>query len=564
RKLREDFGIGYVYFIDENFGVNDKCLEDVCAELKGSGIKWACETHFMVMTKDKLRRMAESGCVEVEYGLESGDSEVLKRLNKTIDLNRAEELTRYTIEVGLRPWLFLLVGSPGETKKSIQNTLNFVRKFPRKRISFSVDTPLPYPTTALWQEGVKTGKIKDNVWSELNDVSGTIGNDFTKDEVEKEKQRFIGELEKPLKVIALEPFGEGGIGQYAYGLFNAMSDYADVLLVTEKNYELETLPRKFYLFKLNLFPDKSVPFTTMLKLLRFIKNNKPDVFDIQWEIKSIFLKPMLRLLRMFRIKVVYTAHNVIPHEPSPADRKRLKGLYDLVDCILVHTEEMKRNLVGLFEVGESKVQVIPHGNCLAFLKESDAKEARKKLNLKDEKVILFLGFIREYKGLDDLIRAFGRVKENIGDVKLCIVGKPLIDFKPYEELIKDNNLTDIVITRLDYVPNSELGDYLSTADVVVLPYRRISQTGVVQPAYAFGKPVVVTNVGGLPEIVEDGKSGLIVKPNSPEELAEALIKILKEDKMREKMGEYARELAETKYSWGKIAGDVMQVYYKLK
>jgi D-inositol-3-phosphate glycosyltransferase len=563
RMLKEKFGIGYAYFIDENFGIDDKWLEDVCKEIGKTGVKWGCETHFQVMTAHKLDLMAQAGCVEAEYGLESASPQVLQRLNKHIDLRHAAELIRHCIAIGIRPWLFLLAGSPGETRETLDETIGFVRQFPRKKIAFSVDTPLPYPTTALWQEGREEGRIKSDSWDELNGVSGTIGNKFTKEEAEFEKQRLSTELDRLVKVLVLEPFGEGGIGQYAYGMANALADYANITLATEREYELEKLPRKFSMLKLRLFPDSGMPFASMIKLLKYIRNNNLDIIDLQWEPHGRFQNLFLRLASMKGAKLVYTAHNVMPHENGAMDRARLAFLYGRADRILVHSEDSKRRLLAAFDIDAGKVRVISHGNCLAFLSGVDQKKARMKLGLSDGKIVLFTGFIREYKGLGILIEAFRTVKKKVKDAKLVIAGKPLIDVSEYVKAIRDCHLEKDVVTRFEYVPAGEMGLYFSAADVVALPYRNVYQSGVVQPAYAFGKPVVATAVGGLPEAVEDGKSGLLVPPDNPGELARALIKLLGNEALRKSMGARGKELAETCYSWNAIADSIMKIYREL-
>ena len=193
-------------------------------------------------------------------------------------------------------------------------------------------------------------------------------------------------------------------------------------------------------------------------------------------------------------------------------------------------------------------------------------DARKYLGLpEDEKIILFFGFIRKYKGLDLLLEAMSILKnikpqtfnpEKPGQaIKLLIAGEFYEDEKPFHEQIEKLGIKDQLILRTDFIPDSEVKYYLCAADAVIQPYRNATQSGVTPLAYHFEKPMVVTNVGGLPTLVPDGKVGLVVEPN-PQAIADGILKFYQ-------LGEayFIPDLREEKkkYSWYNLASAIEQL-----
>ncbi|MCG8429720.1 MAG: glycosyltransferase family 4 protein, partial [Candidatus Omnitrophica bacterium] len=167
---------------------------------------------------------------------------------------------------------------------------------------------------------------------------------------------------------------------------------------------------------------------------------------------------------------------------------------------------------------------------------------------------------RRYKGLLNLIRAFEIVRRTAPEARLVIVGKPVEDFKIYADEIEERGIKDSVDTVLEYVPFNEIQDIFSRADIVALPYEKIYQSGVLQLAYAFGKPVVVTRTGGLPEAVDEGKTGFIVPPADPRELSKALTTLIKNSSLCREMGKEALKKAHTSFSWERIAEITDKLY----
>jgi glycosyltransferase involved in cell wall biosynthesis len=191
-------------------------------------------------------------------------------------------------------------------------------------------------------------------------------------------------------------------------------------------------------------------------------------------------------------------------------------------------------------------------------------DARMEMGLsKDDKVVLFFGHILRYKGLEYLLKAFKKVVKEVPTAKLIIAGEPREDFSPYKHLISKLGIKKHLFMDLEYLPFEKVARYFSAGDVITLPYIKTYQSAVLQLAYAFGKPVIVTRTGGLPEVVEEGRSGYIIPTEDANGLAKTLVEVLSdEDKLLE-MGEYAQMLAETKYSWKNITRMTLSVYQGL-
>lgn len=170
-------------------------------------------------------------------------------------------------------------------------------------------------------------------------------------------------------------------------------------------------------------------------------------------------------------------------------------------------------------------------------------------------MLLFFGYIREYKGLDILLKSMGLILSKFS-TKLLVVGEFYEDPKRYYKIVEEEGISDFVIFKSEYVPNDEVKVYFSASDLVVLPYVSATQSGIVQIAYNFNKPVITTNVGGLPEVVIDGVTGFVVDP-SPQKLADAVVKFFMEnlDEVFSKNIENIKE----KFSWGNLVQAVEEL-----
>ncbi|TMI85535.1 MAG: glycosyltransferase [Bacteroidetes bacterium] len=273
------------------------------------------------------------------------------------------------------------------------------------------------------------------------------------------------------------------------------------------------------------------PFNWM-RVGKRIKKEMPDIIVARYWLP--FMGPALgtilrRVKKNRHTKIVCIADNVIPHEHRPADKAFTKYFLKNCDAFIAMSEKV---LIDLRQFEKEKsAKFVPHPLYDNFGEPVSKMDARRELGIgNSESVILFFGFIRKYKGLDILLEAVKILKANIkyhpdsyrdSNIKLLIAGEFYEDEKPYLEQIDRLGIRDSVILRTNFIPDSQVRYYLCAADVVVQPYRNATQSGVTPLAYYFQKPMIVTNVGGLPSLVPHEKAGLVAEPNA-ESLASAI------------------------------------------
>ncbi|HTR82175.1 MAG TPA: glycosyltransferase [Bacteroidota bacterium] len=255
-----------------------------------------------------------------------------------------------------------------------------------------------------------------------------------------------------------------------------------------------------------------------------------------------------------KTKVVVICDNVIPHERRPGDMLFTRFAFAFADAFIVQSDAVEKDLLATIDFPRYKK--IPHPVYEIFGTRIPKTEARTKLRLKDERILLFFGYVRSYKGLHVMIDAMKEVKKSLS-VKLLVVGEFYDDEERYRWHISDAQVRDVIDVVSDYVPNERVGEYFSAADVVMLPYLSATQSGIAQIAYNFDKPVIATNVGGLAEVVVDGISGIVVPPNNPQKLAEAVLKFYS-GRLESKLSAGAAE-EKKKYSWERMVEGIEQL-----
>jgi glycosyltransferase involved in cell wall biosynthesis len=256
-----------------------------------------------------------------------------------------------------------------------------------------------------------------------------------------------------------------------------------------------------------------------IKIGNRLRKEKPDIIIVRFWLP--FMGPALgTILRRVRknsySKIICIADNIIPHEKRPGDKPFTKYFLKSCDAFITMSEKVMNDL-RLFQK-EKPAKLVSHPLYDNFGEIISKKDARKHLGLpENEKIILFFGFIRKYKGLDLLFEAMPHLK----NIKLLVAGEFYEEEKSYNEQIDKLGIKDQLILRTDFIPDSEVKYYLCAADAVIQPYRNATQSGVTPLAYHFEKPMVVTNVGGLPSLVPHEKVGLVVEPN-PAAIAEGI------------------------------------------
>jgi len=288
-----------------------------------------------------------------------------------------------------------------------------------------------------------------------------------------------------------------------------------------------------------------------------LRDERPDLIVVRYWIP--FMGPALgTILRRVKsnghTKVICIADNVIPHEHRPGDRTFTRYFLKACDGFITMSEKVLADL-RQFET-KKPAKLVQHPLYDTFGESMDKGVAREKLGLnKEDRLLLFFGFIRHYKGLDLLLKAMNDARIKESGVKLLVAGEFYEDEKGYQQVIDDNKLQDSVIVRSHFIPDSEVRYYLCAADVVVQPYRNATQSGVTPLAYHFEKPMIVTNVGGLPSLVPHERSGLVSEPN-PIAIADAILRFYQ-------LGaQYFIPHLRTekqKYAWSKLTGAVNQL-----
>ncbi|MER3523954.1 MAG: glycosyl transferase family 1 [Ignavibacteria bacterium] len=244
------------------------------------------------------------------------------------------------------------------------------------------------------------------------------------------------------------------------------------------------------------------------------------------------------------MKVLYICDNVVPHEHRPGDAAFTRYAFGAGDFFIVQSEAVERDLKKLLP--SARYKNVPHPVYNIFGTAVGKSQARRRLGITDGRVLLFFGYVRPYKGLSVMLEAMKRLPPDM-DVKLLVVGEFYDDKEKYLKQIDALGLQHRVSVVSDYVPNDTVGLYFSAADVVMLPYRSATQSGIAQIAYNFDKPVIATAVGGLAEVVRDGVTGFVVPPNDPDALARAVVRYFAEQRENEFAANVAVE--KRKYSW---------------
>lgn len=355
----------------------------------------------------------------------------------------------------------------------------------------------------------------------------------------------------------------------AYPLRGGIAHYVALLykhLVKRHDVEIVTFSRQYPAF---LFPGKSqeeqggggtvVPSEQLIDSInpftwytaaKTIARKKPDLLIFKYWLP--FFGPcfgtIARLVRYWTgAKTLFICDNVIPHEKRPGDTIFTRYAFGAADSFIVQSKAVERDLAS-FHLG-ARYRFVPHPVYEIFGTGMTKTGARKRLGLTDERVILFFGYIRRYKGLHILLDAMPKILERM-KIKLMVVGEFYGDEDVYRRQIAENRLQTDVLVHAEYVPNEEVGQYFSACDVVVLPYVSATQSGIVQIAYQFDKPVIATDVGGLSEVVLHEKTGFILPPNDPEALGRAVLRFYEEN--REESFTAAVRKEKKNYSWEKL------------
>jgi glycosyltransferase involved in cell wall biosynthesis len=411
-------------------------------------------------------------------------------------------------------------------------------------------------------------------------------------------------MNKRLRIFVVETDGSGGLVHYIYQLCTALAAQGmDVTLVTASDYELADQPHNFHVVKLfrlwkrfdtedaqnqsSIWVQRAkriyrlfrralrglVLLINWMYLTLFLMRSKPDLIQfsrLTFRIDSIFIG----ILRRWGFVLTQICHEFEEREGQSRLEALLLGVGDQVysnfSAMFFHAEENRKRFFSMYStISPEKTHLIAHGNSnwlLNFASAAGTPQAmRTRYGLREEeRVVLFFGLLAPSKGLDNLLDAFHLARDAC-EAKLLIAGYPTnyFDLAAFRARIVDLKLQGNVILDLRYVDLSEIGPIMSLASVVVYPYHSSTQSGAVQAAYTFGRAVIASRVGGLPEVVEDGRNGFLVTPGSARELADRISLLVNDPLMASTMGEHSRQLSNTRFDWKSIAVRIMEIYKDL-
>ncbi|MDF2478402.1 MAG: glycosyl transferase family 1 [Sphingobacterium sp.] len=257
-------------------------------------------------------------------------------------------------------------------------------------------------------------------------------------------------------------------------------------------------------------------------------------------------------------KIVCIADNIIPHEQRFGDKLLIRYFLKSVDACVT----MSKSVLADLKMLSPRMPAVytPHPLYDNYGLHLSKVESRKLLNIdRQDRVILFFGFIRQYKGLDMLLEALADIQVQKLNIKLLLAGEFYGDPTPYLALIKKHHLEDRIYMHTDFIPNHEVSWYFSAADCVVLPYRTATQSGITQVAYHFDLPMIVSDVGGLPELVQDGNVGYVVEPNV-HSIVNGIVSFYHHDKEAQFRTNIKDE--KKKFSWDTFGNEILKLVDK--
>jgi glycosyltransferase involved in cell wall biosynthesis len=354
--------------------------------------------------------------------------------------------------------------------------------------------------------------------------------------------------------LAREFISEG----YDCVIYSFSLQYPDFMFPGTTQYSTEPPPEGLtILSRIN-----SVNPFNWLSVGRELRRKKPDIIVVRYWLPLMgpALGTILRRVRKNRrTRIVAITDNVIPHEKRPGDRPFTRYFLNACDAFITMSEKVMNDLRKFQPTRPARQVVHPlydnfgepitRGQARGLLRE-------KGVNIGDnDKVILFFGFIRKYKGLDIALQAMADQRVRDLGIKLLVAGEFYEDAAPYHDLIAQLNIAPSLLLRTDFIPDSEVRQYLCAADAVIQPYRNATQSGVTPLAYHFEKPMIVSNIGGLAALVPHEQVGLVAAPD-PTSMAEAILRFFI---LGDSYFIPALRQEKKKYSWSRLAANIIEL-----
>jgi len=366
-----------------------------------------------------------------------------------------------------------------------------------------------------------------------------------------------------ISVIGPYPPFRGGISDFNYSLYREISKDNELQLINfTTQYPKILFPGKTQ-FKVEDSQDNKGnrvmssinPLSWRNSANRIIEYN-PDIIFVQYWMPFFafaFNSIVKNIKKRCNAKIIAICHNLTPHEDWVFYKYITKGFLENIDKYVVMSDSVQSDL--LYFIPNAEYKTLFHPIYDLFGEEIDIIEARKKLGITNQNIILYFGLIREYKGLDILLKSIQFLKNELDDFKVILAGECYENPQKYFDIIEELKLDKYLDINMEFIPDNDVKNYFSASNVVVLPYKTATQSGITNIAYNFNRPVIISDVGGLSETVLNGKTGYVTKP-LPKDIANSVIKYFTENKYQEFSGnikDYKKQ-----YSWSIFANKLME------
>ena len=378
------------------------------------------------------------------------------------------------------------------------------------------------------------------------------------------------------KVAIIDPLGahESSHHYYLFGQANGLlrNEVPIYLYTNNETHNPKIKNLIFFTFYKDIFANRS----RIINGLQWIIGSIQSIFHARISGVSIFHFHIfytnilvlfnLLLVKLLLGKVVLTIHDVTSFAERDKSTVINNLVYKLTNLILTHNEFSKLEIIKSYPDSVSNVHIIPHGNYTPFINiQDDQAKSRKQLGISNDKtVLLFFGMIKKVKGLELLLRALKVVVKENPDVLLLIAGKTWEDdFTNYQKIIDENNLSNYCLLHTKFINHSDVEHYYCAADLVVLPYKKIYQSGVLMMTLSYGKPALVSDLPPLKEVVIDMKTAFLFESENLISLTEKLNLILLDPEKLEQVGRNGGKLINTKYDWNEIGKQTKLAYQSL-
>lgn len=367
---------------------------------------------------------------------------------------------------------------------------------------------------------------------------------------------------KAKSIFYVSPMSYNNLGLYDYSLLSNIKSFEVKYFCNELYAEddLEIPTEKLYSYSNKTGVSKFLSyFKSQLRLFKICKEKEPRIIHFQWLKVPHVDYCLLRKLKKHSIHITLTVHNILPHDSGTKYLKIYSKIYAIADTLIVHSKRTKKDLLNLFDLDESKIFVIPHGVLNIGKKVSEdvinieIDKVVNQYNLKDKMVFTVLGAINKYKGIDLIVDAWS--KKELADnknIKLIIAGKG------FHEAIPKLEGFDNVVVENKFLSTLEFLAFLKISDYILLPYSKISQSGVLLTALYENKKVIVSDIGGLTDPFEIGKVGYVLRNLSSDELCKLIMEACKSE--NNWPSDEIWKKVENHYSWYNIADQTQRLY----